>query len=298
MAKDQLSKCLWIADVIRSHPKGITLERISNLWIHDPISEGRPLVRRTFISYKKLIFDLFHLDIQCDPKTYEYTINQDSNHAEVSDWIMQSASTNSIIQGAGDILDRIILEKVPSAGDNLRSMLDAIRAKRPVEFNYQAYTRTIPKKVSFEPYFVKIFKQRWYVVGRNMDDGKVKTYALDRMADPELTDGHVRMPESLNPSKYFDDAFGIIVTHTKPQHIEIKCDSTQAKYLRALPLHSSQQEMLGDGFSVFTYRMLLTADLLNELLSYGSRIEVLSPTELRTAIAAELRKALDAYTPQ
>lgn len=295
MARDQLSRCLWIVDTLKAHPKGITLKRISSLWLQDAISEGRSLSRRTFISYKKLIFDLFCIDIKCHPRTFEYTIEQDGLQANVSEWIMQSSSTSSMIQGARDIADRIVLEKVPSAGDNLQAMLDAIKAKRPVAFMYHAYTRTQAKKVTFEPYFVKIFKQRWYVVGRNMDDGKTKTYAIDRMRSPEALDGHVRMPKSMDPATYFDHAFGIVVTHTAPRNVKIKCDPVQAKYLRALPLHPSQTEEVADDHSVFTYKLLLTPDLQTELLSYGPRIEVLEPPELRQSMADALAAALAQY---
>ena len=53
--------------------------------------------------------------------------------------------------------------------------------------------------------------------------------------------------------------------------------------------------MVGDGYSIFTYRMRLTTDLLNEILSYGSRLTVLNPPELRAMVASELRKALKPY---
>lgn len=295
MAKDHLGRCIWIVETIKAHPKGITLKQLSALWEADQICDGKPLPRRSFISYKKQIFDLFSIDIKCHPRTFEYTIEQTGIEASVSDWIMEATSTSSAIQGARDIADRIVLEKVPSAGDNLRAMLDAIKERRPATFMYHAYTRTEAKEVKIEPYFVKIFKQRWYVVGRNIDDGKIKTYALDRMSAPRSIDGRVRMPRAMDPATYFDHAFGIVVDHTLPQTVKIKCGPMQAKYLRALPLHSSQTEEVADDHSIFTYRLLLTADLRTELLSYGSRIEVLEPPELRTALADELRAALAAY---
>ena len=43
--------------------------------------------------------------------------------------------------------------------------------------------------------------------------------------------------------------------------------------------------------------MRLSPDLVSELLSYGSKIEVTAPQELRVMMAAEIRKTLDKYQP-
>jgi predicted DNA-binding transcriptional regulator YafY len=41
--------------------------------------------------------------------------------------------------------------------------------------------------------------------------------------------------------------------------------------------------------------MKITPDLIQELLSYGNKITVMSPPELRTAMVDALEKALDNY---
>lgn len=51
-----------------------------------------------------------------------------------------------------------------------------------------------------------------------------------------------------------------------------------------------------DGFSLFYYTMRISDDLVTELLSYGPRITVLGPPELRTAMATAMRQALEGYT--
>ncbi|MBR6431496.1 MAG: WYL domain-containing protein, partial [Muribaculaceae bacterium] len=70
---------------------------------------------------------------------------------------------------------------------------------------------------------------------------------------------------------------------------------TQAKYFRALPLHSSQQEEVHDNYSLFTYNMRITYDLKEELMSHGASIEVLEPKELKMLIHDELERALKNY---
>ena len=78
--------------------------------------------------------------------------------------------------------------------------------------------------------------------------------------------------------------------------VKLKVEARQAKYFRALPLHPSQEEMVNDKYSIFTYRLRITPDFVSELLSYGPRITVLSPPELKTMVLSDLRAALANYT--
>ena len=75
----------------------------------------------------------------------------------------------------------------------------------------------------------------------------------------------------------------------------MKTDPNQAKYFRALPLHKSQDEVIHDRYSIFYYNMRITPDLVSELLSYGPRIEVLEPLELRAMLRTDLEAALKYY---
>ena len=103
------------------------------------------------------------------------------------------------------------------------------------------------------------------------------------------------MPDGVKPSEFFKDCFGIITNKNKAKRIVLRVEPTQAKYFRALPLHASQMEEVHDNYSVFTYRMRITYDLKEELMSHGASIEVLEPQELKTLIRTELEQALNNY---
>lgn len=296
MAKDLFSKYIWLIDTIKKHGR-ITRDEINRCWLNSTHSNGEPIPRRTFYNYRVAIEDLFSINIECDPSTFEYYIADEDEHKEsVTNWLLNSTATSGLITSARDVAHRVFLENVPSAREYLSVIIEAMRMSVAVRFDYHPYTRSLPTRgVTLEPYFTKIFKQRWYVTGRNVKEDKVKTYALDRMSVTVLTDQQFDMPADFDPAGYFTDAFGIIVDQSKPKMITIRTDTTQAKYFRALPLHHSQREMVHDQYSVFEYKMRVTNDLINELLSYGSRIEVLGPPELRTIIRNEMQRALEKY---
>lgn len=278
MARNLLSRYIWIIDTIRRHGS-ITREELNRRWRNSPFYTGEDLPRRTFYNYRNAIEELFNVNIECNPSTYEYYIEHSDAHEEsMTDWLLYSTATNSALADARDLSQRIFIDEVPSARQHLSTVMDAMRECRPLKFSYHPYTRSMPTPgVSVEPYFLKIFRQRWYVTGRNRADGLIKTYALDRMSDVTLYGDPFVMPPDFDAEAYSRDSYGIIFSQGETKNISIRTDPRQAKYLRALPLHHSQSEVVHDSYSIFTYRMRLTDDLVQELLGYGARLTVLEP---------------------
>lgn len=290
------TRCVWLLDTIRRYGR-ITRHQLEEAWMRSPHSEGRPLTRRTFCNHRIAAEELFGVSIMCDPKTFEYYIDNDSQGNQgVTDWLLNSVSLNDVLIDARDITDRIFVENVPSSREYLGSVIAALKSSSPVKFDYHPYTRNIPTQgVVVEPYFLKLFKQRWYVVGRNVDENRFKTYSLDRMRNVVVEDYKFEEDTSFDRVNYFRDSYGIVVAHNDPHKIVLKVEPRQAKYFRALPLHHSQSEMVSDKYSLFTFRMHLTDDFIAEILSYGPRIEVMEPPELRLMIVESLKKSLDNY---
>jgi len=287
---------VWLVDTIRRYGR-ITRHQLEEAWLRSSFSEGKPLTRRTFCNHRQAAEQLFRLNIVCDPKTFEYYIEQDSAGSEsVTDWLLNSVSLNDVLIGARDITDRIFVENVPSARDYLGLVIDALKTRQRIRFNYHSYTRSLPTEgVVIEPYFLRLFKQRWYVVSLNVAEKRIKTYALDRMKNAQLTGETFEFDPDFDMENYFTDSYGIVVTHNRPRKIVLRVSAHQAKYFRALPLHHSQQETISDKFSLFTYRMRLTDDFIAELLSYGPSVTVLEPAELRAMVETSLRDSLKNY---
>lgn len=296
MPKSLFNKYIWMVDTIRRRGR-ITRAELDERWRQTDWADGNPLCRRTLYNYRQAIEQLFGITIQCDPATYEYYItDEDDNSRSVTDWLLNSSAVNEALSGARDISDRIFLDDVPSAREHLGTVIDAIRTGRRIVFDYHNYARSRPTRaIRYEPYLLKIYRQRWYMVGRTVGDNKIKTYALDRMSNVTQTADSYTMPADFDPAAYFHDSFGIIVTRSEPRRIAIRADHRNANYLRGLPLHHSQQEVVHDGFSIFYYNMRITDDLVQELLSFGPRITVLEPPELRALITTALRESLANY---
>lgn len=293
-----LARYTWIVDTIRRFGH-MTREELSRRWENSAVSNGSTLARRTFYNYREAIAELFGLDIIYNATTHEYYIdeaNNDERTRSITDLLLDSAALSGIMADAQSISSRIFLENVPSARINLAPIIAAIKDGKAITFSYHPFTRTLATRgIVLEPYLIKLFKQRWYVAGRNVGEDRLKTYALDRMTDLEHTIHTFTLPTNFNPQEYFKYSFGIVVDSSEPRQVVLRAGARQAKYLRALPLHPSQQEMVHNSHSMFHYDLLLTPDLVSELMSMGPDIEVVAPEELRTLMATRLSDTLNQY---
>jgi hypothetical protein len=297
MSKNLFNRYIWLIDTIRRHGS-ITRDELNRLWRLTPFSEGNPLPRRTFYNYRNSIEEIFGINIACNTSTFEYYIeNSGDTHTDsVTDWMLNTASMSNTLTDARDIADRVFLEDVPSARQYLSTVIGAMKEYKTLSFDYSPYSRTgAPKPVRIEPYFLKIFRLRWYVTGRNTKENVIKTYALDRMSKVNVDAETFEIPLDFDAEAYFRDAFGVVFSHGEAKKVTIRTDPRQAKYFRALPLHHSQSEMIHDQYSVFTYNLRLTPDFVQELLSYGPKITVIAPAELKAMMISNLSEALDNY---
>ncbi len=296
MSKDLFSRYIWLIDTIKRYGS-ITREELNERWKRSPFSNGDPLPRRTFYNYRTAIEELFKINIECNPSTFEYYIDDGNMHNEsVTNWLLNSAAMSSVLSGSREVSDRIFLEDVPSAREYLSVIIDAVKEAHPIRFTYQPFSRiNATPGILLEPYFLKIFRQRWYVIGRNVKENTVKTYALDRIREAVVLPDTFVIPDDFDIENYFRDSFGIIVDRSEAKRVSIRTDPRQAKYLRALPLHHSQDEIIHDSYSIFSYKLQLTPDFVQELLSYGPRITVIEPPELRAMIITSLQESLAAY---
>lgn len=292
-----IAKYIWIIDTIHRYGH-ITLRKLNELWVQSEWSEGEPLPRRTWHTYRMQIEEMFRVVIECDPKSFEYFIASGGSEddTQMRNWLLDSMAISNVLQESQNVSNRILLEDVPSAREHLSGIINALKQNRRIRFDYHSYERTnFEKGVVVEPYFVRIFHQLWYMIGFNIKDNKIKTYSLDRMREVVALDETFTLPVNFDPHDFFKNSYGIMVNFSEPKEIVLNVTPKQAKYLRALPLHHSQKESVGANSSRFHYQMLLTYDLVQKLLSLGADVTVEQPAELRAMMKDALTAALKNY---
>lgn len=302
MSRDLFSRYVWIVDTISQYGT-LTRERLNELWMRSHLSEGKPIPERTFFHYRRAIEEIFNIDIVCDSAgQYSVQLPEGSNEKAFSNWLLDSYAISNAIAAQSDASAKVMVDDVPSAREFLAMTLEAARNNEKILFSYAGFNRSrIEEDIAFHPYFLRLYKQRWYMIGRKEKENEdapsrgIRTYALDRVKAMRLTGEKFRKPKSATPETFFENIIGVTTSHGNIYDVQLKVTPTEAKYLRALPLHHSQWEQTHHEYSIFSYRLKLNYELVHEILSLGSSVEVLGPPELRVMLLNELSKLNSLY---
>ena len=254
--------------------------------------------KRTFQRDVKDIFSLYQINIAYDPskKTYSIILQEDEN---LSDRILDAFDTLNALNSSVGYSNYIDLEKRKSKGsNNFHGLLHAIKNTQQIEISYQSYWDEIPSPKKVEPYLLKEFNNRWYLIANDVAKNELRTYGLDRIEALSFSKKKFVYPKSFLSKAHFKDSFGIIKSDgDKPvQTVVLSFDAHQGKYIKSLPLHSSQEVMTdNENELVVKLNIYVTFDFEMELLSYGPQVKVLEPTFLRESIKKKLKSALALY---
>ena len=296
MARDLISRYVWIVDTLTRYGK-LSRAQLNELWLRSSMSDGKALPERTFHYYRRAIERNFHIEIGCDSRG-DYFIEGGSSKRDraFSNWLLDNYAVGSALQGQWEADGRVSVEEIPSARQFLPDVLEAIRNNEKIRFTYAGFSRSRPETgILFHPYFLKLYKQRWYMVGLREQSSDIRTYALDRVREMHLTREAFEMPAENPAADIFESIIGVSSSKAGVKTVRLRADRTQSKYFRALPLHHSQREEIHDQYSVFTLQVKLNYELVHEILSCGSSVEVLSPPELKAMVITELEQTLAKY---
>ena len=296
MAQNLTSKYIWIIDTLKRYQR-LSKEALNELWLRSEISEGEPLPDRTFYHYRRNIEEIFKIEIKCD-RSGKYYIDTpvSTRRNALTNWLLDSMAVSSAINQTEPGDERIEIEDVPSAREFLPMVLEAIRDSIKVCFTYAGFSRSRAEtKIMFHPYFLKRYKQRWYMIGLKEKGESIRTYALDRVKEMQIVKENFEKPGSITLEELFGNIVGVTTSKAPVRTVRLQATPIQAKYFRALPLHPSQTETVHDNYSIFTYRLQLNYELAHEILSFGDAVKVLDPPELRAMVVAQLKDSLSQY---
>lgn len=296
MRNDKLNKYIWIVDTISARGR-VTRQELDSLWQRSALFDGKGIPHRTFFKYRRDIEEVFGIDILCDNLNRYYIATPDSPSDEAfRSWMLDSFAMRGAVQSASSISERIEVEMVPSAREFLSPVIRAIESSSRIMFSYSNFSRSLPDEgIVFSPYFLKLFRQRWYMIGRRESDGDIRTYALDRIRELDILSDTFSLPDGLTPRDLFGDLFGITSSRGEVEHVILSAAPITAKYLRALPLHHTQREDRMSDRSLFHYDLKLTPDFVRELMSMGPDITVVAPPQLRLMLCERLKSTLGNY---
>ena len=254
--------------------------------------------KRTMQRDIKDIRNMFGIDIEYSKSQKGYFINH--NEAENMNFqrMMEAFEIFNSLNIAQDIAPFVHLEKrKPQGTENLYGLLHAIKNNFQIKFDYQKFWEEESHQRLVEPYALKEFKSRWYIIAKDNKDTTVKSFALDRLTHLEISNRKFDFPKNYNIEENYRYCFGIISPNDEePQDIILSFDPYQGKYIKTLPLHETQQVIIDNENELqVKLKLCVTHDLLMELLSFSDNVKVLQPKSLAEEIRLAHQKAFKQY---
>lgn len=303
MSVSQYKRYIWLVDIIRSAGK-ISKEEIDRKWANARINDNHEsrLADSTFFRYKNDIEELFDIEILCDRTNGLYYIDDSDINSQTKQWLLSQFAVSQSLDTSRELRDRILYEPIPEGTEYLTTIVNAMRDSKWLQVSHLRFDSKEPPHIFLlAPLCLKVFKQRWYVLGfveeldgvHNIPKDEPRLYALDRMKHMETMEKTFRLPKDFDSQSYFSGFYGVFRgKQFMPELIRARFSEDAAPYVRSLPLHHSQQEVEP---CVFEWFVAPTLDFVQQLRTHGSKMEILAPESLRKQFSEEAKRILNMY---
>lgn len=146
-----------------------------------------------------------------------YYIPNDEMQDELLESLLEHINLLSALRTVENVSDFVFAEKREAQRmEWVYPLVRAIKSQRMVEFNYRKYTGGSGGRRKVEPYALKEFNGRWYLLsGEPGVPGGVKTWGLDRMTDLRVLDEKFRHLEEDSITRESGIALAFIPTTTR-----------------------------------------------------------------------------------
>ena len=292
-----LESYIWLVNTIARGP--ISRAMINEKWANASVNDYQQdyIPESNFHRWRTNVEQLFNITIKCNAAGEYYIEDADYLHgADMRSRMFNLMYINNLLKDSKDLHNQILFEAISSGEKFLPPIIEALRDKCVLEMTYQSFAKDHPSTFLVEPYCLKMFKQRWYMLAYSPDLAQLHIYALDRIHAIEPTNQKYQLPEEFDAEAYFKNTYGVSGMEKKPEIVEIRIEAYQANYLRTLPIHSSQEEVERDeNFSVFRFKVVPSFEFMQELRKHGSLLKVLKPQWLREQFRREAEQLVAMY---
>lgn len=254
--------------------------------------------KRTFQRDMKEIRNVFGVDIVYSKSEKGYFIEDGIGENMNFQRMMEAFDLFNSLNLADDLTSFVHLEKRrPQGTENLYGLIHAIKNKLMIQFDYQKFWDEKPSNRQAKPFALKEFDNRWYVIVTENNSKQIKSFALDRMTNFNISNIPFYEVAPVDLQEYYRYCFGIISPNQHPlREVILSFDAFQGKYIKTLPLHHTQQILIDNEHELrIQLKLYITEDFIMEVLSHGARVKVLEPQELIDEVKNSLMESMKHY---
>ena len=300
----QIQKYAWVVELLMKRKK-LTLKEIQEEWLRSSLSEGDRNIhdRKTWYKCFEDIGMVYGIIIEVTPKTDNskwYILNPEALRGRnVQQWMLACVVHRNLLEECLGMYNRVDIEDFPSENGMLHPITMAMKGNRKLEVVYQKYSYSKAKQHIVEPYFIKSYKQRFYVLCK-ISTGRFFTLSFDRILSAKVLSEHFNYPNDLFAHDFFMDSYGVMIPNDGAEAVDIviRAKDDSRFYLKDKPLHHSQYVVReNEDYADFRIHIIPTEDFFGDIMQQGDRLEIMSPVDVRQHITERLQKALAPYLP-
>ncbi len=202
------------------------------------------------------------------------------------------------ITSVGSDAEVIQFERVGNykGSEFLQPLYKACKNSEVVELTYTKFQSKDSKTYTIEPHLLKEYRGRWYLLGFDLTDEKIRTLSLDRITQIKEDDRKFSRPKAFDSKAFFESAIGITVTDDAPLKVQIHFSAMMAPYVTTQPLHESQEIIEQDKSGmIIQLTVLNTPELISTILGFGKEATVLSPISIQNEVKQVLTECILKY---
>lgn len=176
-------------------------------------------------------------------------------------------------------------------------LFNAIQFKKVLNINYQGFKQETATVSVIHPYYLKQFNNRWFLFGFNQTHEKISNLALDRIVGITETTIDYIENSTIDFEEYFDDVIGVsVASDGMVERVLLKIDNQLFPYIQTKPIHGSQKVIeRSEFYTIIELKIIPNYEFESIILSYGEKIEVLSPINLREVIQLKVENLANIY---
>lgn len=295
----QFKFSVWLIETLLN--KACNFSELQRKWSSASCNtDGKELSERSFNRYRRCAEELFQVGIYCNRSNENRYEIEDRDAILSNKFLSWQLMSFRMDQLAKDIMHKemVVLDSEAPSTHYLQPILQAIESDLCLDVVYKSHYKEA-KSVRFMPAFVRLWGQRWYMVGMDLDQGVHRVYAFERISKLDLgsslSKAELRARAKIDASTYFFSSFGVI-TEGEPTFIKLRAYWPQNAYLKDVPLHHSQ-EVISDcaDYTDFELYVKPTYDFIQAILGQREQVQVLEPSFLRAEIKTVLREMMSFY---
>lgn len=209
---------IWLVNAIR-RARRISLTELNDKWMETDMSGGVEMARTTFNRHKDAIQDIFGIYIECDRKDgYRYYIGNPEvlEDDTVQNWMLSTLSLSNVVSESLSLKDRIIAERVSVEENLLEQLIKAMKTGHRINIRYRQYGSPQSYWTGADPYCLKLFHQKWYLLGRLFDD-KYMMFCLNMIEEVKIQQHTFKMVRTSAPLTSLSHISGLSLMRTCPR---------------------------------------------------------------------------------